>query len=92
MPVNFEIPHCTCKTKLWPGHEYVPLKAYAHNLLAKCYFDLQASNMVLAQDKSSCRDDHLCPIILKSHHAGQSYGLDRSVCHYSICTKAMCAV
>ena len=32
--------------------------------------------MVLALDTLSCHDNHLCQIIFKSHHAGESYELD----------------
>ena len=49
---------------------------YEQSSHAKCDLDLQASDMVLALDTMSCHDDYLCKIILKSHHAGQSYGRD----------------
>ena len=41
----------------------------------------------LAPDTFSCQDEHLCYVILKSHYAGQSFGLDTSVSLYSIYTK-----
>ena len=44
--------------------------------------DIQASNMLLVCDTFSCHDDRFWWIILKSHHAWQSYGSGTSVTHY----------
>ena len=46
-------------------------KAYAQTVNADCDLDLWPSDMVLACNTFSCLDD----IIIKSHHAGWSYGL-----------------
>ena len=57
-----------CITKLWVRHKQVSLKTM-QNLSADCHLDLGPSDMVLIRDTSSCHDDHLCQITLKSHFA-----------------------
>ena len=44
-----------------------------------CDLDLQASDIVLECDISSCHDDHLYQLTLKSDHK-----LDTSMCHFSL--------
>ena len=52
-------------------------EGYAQSLRVNCDLDLWPSNMVLVRDTSS----YLCQVIFKSHHAGQSYGLDTILEH-----------
>ena len=47
---------------------------YGQSLSADCDLHLQASEIVLARDISSCHNGHLCNIILKSNLAGQIRG------------------
>ena len=44
-------------------------EVYAQSLNADCEIDLRPSDMVLVHDILSCRDDHLCHIIFKTHYA-----------------------
>ena len=67
--------------KLWNEHEDISYVAYKR---AQYDLDFQACDMVLTSNTSSCHDDHLCQIVLKSNHAGPRYGSDTSVCHLSL--------
>ena len=56
------------------------------------HLEILTVKLVLSHEILSCHDDHFCNIILKSHHAAQSYGLDIGIDHYSIIKKFMCPV
>ena len=45
--------------------------AYAKKSRGLCDLDLNTIDMVLADDTSSCHDNHLSQIILKSNQAGK---------------------
>ena len=48
-------------------------EAYAQSLSANCDLDFWHSDMLFVRNTMSSHDNYLCQIILKSHHAWQSY-------------------
>ena len=66
--------------------------AYVQSSSAQCDFDLQASDTGSCSQQSSYHDNYLCQRTLKSHHTGQSFRSDISICHHSICTRFACLV
>ena len=59
-------------------------EVYVQSLSADCDLDLSPSDIVLVRHTSSCHDDHLCQIILKSYYALQSNGSDMNRFHWSM--------
>ena len=64
--------------------------AYAQSSHGQCDLDIQADNMVLAHDLSSCHNDNLCQTILQSHHTG--YGIDRILGTHTLTGAALYAL
>ena len=80
----FQIPLCI--TKLWVGHKQVSLKSMhkVYKRTVTLTFDLVTWFLFVTHFLVMmiiCHDDHLCPIIFKSHNAQQSYGSDMNRFH-----------